>query len=59
VTKFTLNLQGAKKGLLVNSRNLCKAPSRASVMMVGQNGRLSLTRPLVKTSCRAKAKKRR
>jgi hypothetical protein len=59
VTKFTLKMQGGKKGLLVNSRNLCKAPGRADVKLGAQNGKTSTTHPLVKTRCRkAKAKKR-
>jgi hypothetical protein len=31
-------LKGGDKSLLVNSRNLCKAPGRAQVRMIGQNG---------------------
>ncbi len=51
VTKFTLTLQGGKKSLLVNSRNLCVAPSRADVKMIGQNGKRHNERPVVKNSC--------
>ncbi|HEY0318808.1 MAG TPA: hypothetical protein VGC49_11020 [Solirubrobacterales bacterium] len=51
VTKFTLSMQGGKKSLLVNSRNLCKAPGHAEVKMFGQNGKKSLTRPQVANSC--------
>ena len=51
VTKFTLTLQGGKKSLLVNSRNLCAATSRADVKMVGQNGKRHNERPVVKNSC--------
>ena len=58
VTKFTMNLFGGKKrGLLVNSQNLCKTNRRARISMVGQNG---LTRNLnhrIATSC-GKSKKR-
>ncbi|HEX5714350.1 MAG TPA: hypothetical protein VFX85_13655, partial [Solirubrobacterales bacterium] len=58
VTQFTLQMQGGKKGLLVNSRNLCKAPARADVRMVGQNGKRSNTKPLVVAErCKKKAKK--
>ena len=39
-------MQGGKKGLLVNSRNLCKAPARADVKMAGQNGKRSNSKPL-------------
>ncbi len=56
VTKFTLAMQGGKKSLLVNSRNLCKSTSRAEVKMVGQNGKTMESRPLVANSC-GKARK--
>jgi hypothetical protein len=52
VTKFTLKMKGGKKGLLVNSRNLCKAPGRAEAKLGAQNGKASVTRPLMKTRCR-------
>lgn len=59
VTKFTLKMQGGKKGLLVNSRNLCKGkPARADVRMAAQNGKVSRTRPMLATSCRRPATKR-
>ena len=38
VTRFTLNLVGGKKGLLINSTNLCQTPQKAQVEMAGQNG---------------------
>jgi len=39
VTKFTMNLFGGKKrGLLENSRNLCKTNRLAKVSFTGQNG---------------------
>ena len=42
-TKFVLNLQGGKKGLLINSRNLCKAKPKAFARLVGQNGKATAT----------------
>jgi hypothetical protein len=36
-SKFELTLFGGKRGLLVNSASLCKAPRTASVRFVGQN----------------------
>ena len=47
VEKFVLRMQGGKKGLLVNSKNLCKTTNRADSRMVGQNGKHSKTSPLV------------
>ncbi|MGN6663607.1 MAG: hypothetical protein ACTHK6_05305 [Solirubrobacterales bacterium] len=39
VTKFTMSLFGGKRGLLVNSANLCKVDHRAKVGLMAQNGR--------------------
>jgi hypothetical protein len=47
VTKFTLSMQGGRKGLIVNSRNLCSKPSFASARYLGQNGRRYGYRPQV------------
>ncbi|HEY5815374.1 MAG TPA: hypothetical protein VIS95_03435 [Solirubrobacterales bacterium] len=47
VSKFILEMQGGQKGLIVNSRNLCKTKSRADAVLEGQNGRVSETRPIV------------
>jgi hypothetical protein len=51
VTKFTLRMGGAKKGLFVNSRNLCLAPSRADARFIGQNGKVFHARPKMANSC--------
>jgi hypothetical protein len=59
VTKFVLKMKGGKKSLIVNSRNLCKAPPRAKVRMVGQNGKRHNERPLIQTGCGKKAKKKK
>ena len=39
VSKFTLNMKGGKKGLLVNSRDLCKHPNRSFLNFKAQNGK--------------------
>ena len=62
VSKFIVQMQGGKKGLFVNSHNLCKGRNRAEVRMVGQNGRRYDTRLVVKADCGKKkrgARKRR
>ena len=59
VTKFTLNMLGGKKGLLVNHLDLCEVTSRADVKMVGQNGKVVETRPKMGTSCGGKGRKGR
>jgi hypothetical protein len=59
VTKFVLSLQGGKKGLVVNSRSLCSAPSRADALFTGQNGVPYHFHPLLQPSCGGKSKKRK
>jgi hypothetical protein len=56
VTKFTLDLFGGKRGLLVNNSNLCKKAQRAEIDLTGQNGASYDTKPVVKTSCGSKKK---
>jgi hypothetical protein len=51
VSKFTLRMVGGKKGLLINSENLCLKKQRATVRMVGQNGRRRLNRPTMQIAC--------
>jgi hypothetical protein len=52
VSRFVLAMQGAKKGLIVNSRNLCFKPgrNRATANLRGQNGTPYRTRPPVRAS---------
>jgi hypothetical protein len=58
VSKFVLSMQGGKKGLLVNSRNLCAAVNRAKVLIDGQNGKTADQGPVVQNSCGARAKRK-
>jgi hypothetical protein len=54
VSKFVLNMKGGKKGLLVNSRDLCQGrPGRMTVNMVGQNNKRFDTRPKLGNGCKA------
>ncbi|MET0306503.1 MAG: hypothetical protein ABW196_09790 [Solirubrobacterales bacterium] len=48
LTKVELRMQGAKKGLIINSRDLCAAPSRANVQFSGHNGKQSSARPVMR-----------
>jgi hypothetical protein len=52
ISKFTLKMQGGKKGLIVNSRNLCGHRSRAIAELNGQNGLAYDLQPVVRASCR-------
>jgi hypothetical protein len=55
VTSFTLTLQGGKKGLIVNSRDLCEGKtSRVNARFTGQNGRAVTLRPQLKPQCGGK-----
>jgi hypothetical protein len=59
VSKFVLSLQGGKKGLVVNSRNLCAGKNRADARFTGQNGVAYDFHPEMKPSCGGKGKKRK
>ncbi len=54
VTKFVLSMQGGRKGLLVNSTNLCARPNRATVEFDGQNGKRDTSSPVLANSCKKK-----
>jgi hypothetical protein len=47
VSRFTLTMRGGKKGLVVNSTNLCAATNRASVRLTAHNGMRRNFRPVV------------
>jgi len=59
VSSFVLSLFGGKKGLLVNSENLCAAPRKAMVKLGGQNGKHADKNTTLATSCGKKAKRKR
>ncbi|HSK49736.1 MAG TPA: hypothetical protein VK889_04485 [Solirubrobacterales bacterium] len=58
VSRFKLELFGGKKGLIVNSQDLCRKKHFATVKMTGQNGRRHNFRPVVKNGCGKKKSKR-
>jgi hypothetical protein len=51
VSRITLDLLGGSKGLLQNSESLCAAPKRATVRMIGQNGRALTRHPKLQIPC--------
>jgi hypothetical protein len=57
VSKFVLSMQGGKKGLLVNSRDICKSTSRATAKFSGQNGKKATLRPKMQNACKKSPKK--
>jgi hypothetical protein len=59
LSRFILNIDGGKKGLLVNSKDLCAERHRFDVRMLGQNGKVYATQPFLKVACgRQRAGKR-
>ena len=59
ISKVLLKMQGAKKGLIVNSRNLCGATSKANVDYTGQNGKTASAKPVLGADCGGKRKHKR
>jgi hypothetical protein len=56
VSKFILQMQGGKKGLIVNSVDICKAKHKAKAAFKGQNGKRHEFNPVVKAKCGGKKK---
>jgi hypothetical protein len=57
VTKFTLSMQGGKKGLLENSRDLCKSSPPALVSLEAKNGKVDdFSQPLA-NDCKKQQKR--
>ncbi len=54
VSRVVLTMQGGKKGLLVNSRNLCQAPSHATAELKAHNGRVVQLSPVLHNDCNAR-----
>jgi hypothetical protein len=52
VSSFRLELFGGKRGLVINSRNLCAHPYRATVEMIAHNGKAFDSTPVVGSDCK-------
>ncbi len=53
VSRFVLNMQGGRKGLLQNSTNICRGTFRAAASFDAQNGKVSDSEPPLRDSrCR-------
>jgi hypothetical protein len=59
LSKVVLRMQGAKKGLIINSRDLCARKSRADVQLSGQNGKRYSLAPVMRAQCGGKRKRSR
>jgi hypothetical protein len=57
ISKVLLRMQGAKKGLIVNSRNLCGSTNRAGASFTGQNGKQASANPALQPQCGAKPRR--
>ena len=58
VGSAVISLLGGKKGLFVNSTNLCKGTHKAEANFTGQNGKLAELNPVLKPlGCKASARK--
>lgn len=51
ISKVIVNLQGGKKGLIVNSTNICKAKHRADVRFSAQSAKGFEASPVVRAQC--------
>jgi hypothetical protein len=58
VSKFTLTLKGAKKGLLQNSTDICVGTHKANARFVAHNGKVVVLRPQLQAQCGGKGRKR-
>ncbi len=59
LSKVVLDMQGGQKGLLVNSRDTCAKTYRATAQLAAHSGRRFEVRPVVKSDCGKRGKKRR
>ncbi len=59
VESFTITMQGGKKGLLVNSRNICAHDYKINAEFSGQNGKEATLTPKLQASCKAQRKAKR
>ena len=57
VSQFILDLLGGRKGLLINSENLCSSRRKASVKLFGQNGKRLKRSITLQTACGKSAKR--
>ncbi|HWM55696.1 MAG TPA: hypothetical protein VNO20_09940 [Solirubrobacterales bacterium] len=57
VSEAVFTFQGAAKGLITNSTNLCKGTHRAIAEFGAHNGRLKNFRPVVGAKCKGKGRK--
>jgi hypothetical protein len=52
IESFSLTMKGGRRGLLQNSVDLCAAPQRASVRLIGQNNKVEAFKSKLQAGCR-------
>jgi hypothetical protein len=52
--RFTMTLNGGRRGLLQNSANICKVPPLAAVKALGQNNRGAIFTSVLRGQCKGK-----
>ncbi len=57
IERFTMTLFGGRRGLLVNTQNICKRPPLASVKALGQNNIGAVFSSKLRGQCKKKRKK--
>jgi hypothetical protein len=58
VTKFTLEMRGGKKGLLVNSTNICRQKNHAVAAFTAHSGKVEDFNPVLSARCGGRGKKK-
>jgi len=59
VTKFTMVLNGGKRGLLQNGQNLCQAKAPANARFIAQSNETAVAHPKLSVKCKPKKGKRK
>ncbi len=59
VSRFVMNLNGGKRGLLVNSVDVCEEPQRANAVFVGHNNVGIKLKPKMEVNCRKSKSKQK
>jgi hypothetical protein len=57
ITKVVVDMQGQKKGLIINSTNLCAASHRANAEFDAHNAKRFAAKPVMRPSCDGKHKR--
>jgi hypothetical protein len=59
ISKVVVRMQGGRKGLIINSTDLCRGSHRAKAQLEAQNAKRLTLRPEMRAACGGKAKRQR